>query len=148
MFGQQWRAALDAPWTGREFIWVAGKFMPAQIRMSDLHDELTMHGLFIFQECAGRIYRGCSQALGLEILEKRFCLISRCARFDELVEQRPEWKSVLDVFQFRIGKLRGLAEPLDKPPPMVRLIAKNTSVTVLAFISLGDGGRLAVPGAL
>src|SRR5437899_2376821 len=55
--------------------------------------------------------------------------------------------AVLDIFEFRVHQLCRVSQPLDQTLPVVGLIAKDSRVSVLAFVGLGYGCRLTVARA-
>src|ERR1700694_2048029 len=102
MLTQNRRTSVNKPRAFRKLVRIAGKLMLPEIRMIDLHDKFTMLGLRIVEELARRVYRGRRQSLRLELLKESFHVIVHRARFDQLVEQRPERKAVLHIFQLGI----------------------------------------------
>src|SRR5688572_25117047 len=122
--------------------------MPPQIGMVDLNHVLPMLRLFIFEKCARGINRRRRQTPRLKLFEEALYIVRHGACLDDPVEQRPQGEPVLHGLKFGIEKLRRISQPLDKTLPMIRLIAKNTRITVLAFVSFRDGRCLAVAGSL
>jgi hypothetical protein len=57
--------------------------------MIHLHDKLAVTGLLIPKKSAGRIDRGRRQALRLESLKERFCVMSHRPFFDKPVKHGP-----------------------------------------------------------
>src|SRR6266850_2083069 len=83
----------------------------------------------------------------LKLLEESFRIRGQGARLDNPVKNRPQRMAILHVFEFRVHKLCWVSQPLDQTLPVVRLIAKDSRISVLAFVGLGYGCRLTVARA-